>query len=324
LQVEEALRMLAGHLGVRTAVLIGGERPAKQVAQLRRQPNVVVATPGRLLDMVEQRYLTLDTTSILVLDEADRMLDMGFAPQINRILGMIPPAAQRQTLLFSATMPDDIVRIATNHMRMPVRVEVAPAGSTIERVQQELYIVRKENKIDLLREILSQYHGSVLVFSRTKHGARKLCKAVATMGHRSAEIHANRSLAQRREALDSFKSGRVRVLVATDIAARGIDVTGIELVINFDLPDSSGDYVHRIGRTGRAGMPGHAISLASPDQRADIRDIERLIRKPLPVAKHPSLSVELPNLPPQYRAQQGMGGHRVRRFGNRPRFRRTR
>jgi ATP-dependent RNA helicase RhlE len=324
LQVEEALRMLAGHLGVRTAVLIGGERPAKQVAQLRRQPNVVVATPGRLLDMVEQRYLTLDATSILVLDEADRMLDMGFAPQINRILGMIPPAAQRQTLLFSATMPDDIVRIATNHMRMPVRVEVAPAGSTIERVQQELYIVRKENKIDLLREILAQYHGSVLVFSRTKHGARKLCKAVAAMGHRSAEIHANRSLAQRREALDSFKSGRVRVLVATDIAARGIDVTGIELVINFDLPDSSGDYVHRIGRTGRAGMPGHAISLASPDQRADIRDIERLIRKPLPVAKHPSLSVELPNLPPQYRAQQGMGGHRVRRFGNRPRFRRTR
>ena len=320
LQVDEALRTFGAPIGLRTAVCIGGENIRKQVEQIRRRPLVIIATPGRLLDLIEQRAVHLEKTSVLILDEADRMLDMGFAPQINRILGLLPKPADRQTMLFSATMPDDIVRIATHHMRMPVRVEVAPAGTAAETVEQELYIVPKENRLPLLAHLLEQHHGSVLVFTRTKHGATKLTRAIAQLGHRVAEIHANRSLGQRRQALEGFKKGAYRVLVATDIAARGIDVSGIELVVNFDLPHSS-DYVHRIGRTGRAGHEGKAVSFALPDQRAEIRDIEKLIRKPLPVATHPGLSVDLPerHIPAQ---QRGISGGRVRRFGHRPRFRR--
>jgi ATP-dependent RNA helicase RhlE len=319
LQVDSVLAKLGKPLGLRTAVLIGGEPVRKQIMQLRARPHVLIVTPGRLLDLLEQKYVRVDKVSVLVLDEADRMLDMGFAPQINRIMQLLPPPAERQTMLFSATMPDDIVRIANTHMRMPVRVEVAPQGTTAEHVEQELYIVRKEDKLHLVSELLRQYTGSVLLFSRTKHGAHKICKALLDMGVSAAEIHANKSLAQRIKALDGFKRGTYRVLVATDIAARGIDVTNIELVINFDLPDSAGDYVHRIGRTGRAGREGRAISLATPDQRMDIRDIERIIRKPLPVAKHARLSVELPAVP---MAQRGIMGGRRRSFPRRPRFQR--
>jgi len=323
LQVNEALGKIGAPLGLRTAVLIGGERIDKQVRQLRAHPHVLVATPGRLLDVVEQRHAKLDRMSVLVLDEADRMLDMGFAPQINRILAMLPKPQERQTLLFSATMPDDIVNIANRHMRMPVRVEVAPSGTAAEMVEQELYIVRRDDKFALLLHLLQEYaDASVLLFSRTKHGAHKLARLLEKEGVRAAEIHANRTLAQRIKALEGFKAGTYRVLVATDIAARGIDVTGIGLVINYDLPDNAEDYVHRIGRTGRAGREGRAISLAMPDQRADIRAIERLIRKPLPVSKHARLSVELPELPAAEKARRGMHGGRVRRFGHRPRFHR--
>ncbi|HUO75621.1 MAG TPA: DEAD/DEAH box helicase [Candidatus Paceibacterota bacterium] len=320
IQVDEALRTFGAPIGIRTAVLIGGESISKQIMQIRRRPNIIIATPGRLLDLVEHRAIRLEKTSVLILDEADRMLDMGFAPQINKILSMLPSPADRQTMLFSATMPDDIVRIATHHMRMPVRVEVAPAGTAAETVEQELYIVPKENKMPLLAHLLQQYHGPVLVFTRTKHGATKLARAVGQMGHRVSEIHANRSLGQRKQSLEGFKSGAYRVLIATDIAARGIDVSGIELVVNYDLPHSS-DYVHRIGRTGRAGKAGKAVSFAMPDQRTEIRDIEKLIRKPLPIAKHPQLSVDLPerHVPSH---QRGIGGGRVRRFGHRPRFNR--
>jgi ATP-dependent RNA helicase RhlE len=324
LQVQEALSKIGRTLGLRTAVLIGGERIDKQLHQLRERPHVIVATPGRLLDHLEHRSVNLSKVATLVLDEADRMLDMGFAPQINQILKLLPPPQERQTLLFSATMPDDIVRIANTHMKMPVRIEVAPAGSTVEMVSQEIFVVRREDKFRLLIELLRTQEGSVLVFSRTKHGAHKLNQMLEREGFKAAEIHANRSLAQRVKALDGFKRGMYRVLVATDIAARGIDVTGIALVVNYDLPDNSEDYVHRIGRTGRAGLSGKAVSLATPDQRADIRNIERLIRKPLPVSTHPQLSVEMPNLPPQYAARRGQSGGRVRRFGYRPRFRRSR
>jgi ATP-dependent RNA helicase RhlE len=217
-------------------------------------------------------------------------------------------------------MPDDIVGIANKQMRMPVRVEVAPQGTAAELVDQEIYIIRKEHKFQLLTHLLETHEGSVLVFSRTKHGARKLTEMLERVGVKAAEIHANRSLAQRIKALEGFKKGIYRVLVATDIAARGIDVKDIALVVNYDLPDNSEDYVHRIGRTGRAGRKGKAISIALPDQRADIRAIERLIRKPLPVAKHASLSVELPDLPPQYAARRGRSGGQVRRFGHQRRF----
>ena len=320
IQVDEALRTFGAPMGIRTAVCIGGESIHKQIQQIRRRPNIIIATPGRLLDLVEHRAIRLEKTSVLILDEADRMLDMGFAPQINKILSMLPKPADRQTMLFSATMPDDIVRIAANHMRLPVRVEVAPAGTAAETVQQELYIVPKENRLPLLAHLLEQHTGPVLVFTRTKHGAHKLARAVSELGHRVSEIHADRSLGQRKQALEGFKSGAYRVLVATDIAARGIDVSGIQLVVNYDLPHSS-DYVHRIGRTGRAGHAGKAISFATPDQRTEIRDIEKLIRMPLPVSKHEGLSVELPerHVPAH---QRGIKGGRVRRFGHRPRFNR--
>src|SRR3989338_6477314 len=209
------------------------------------------------------------------------MLDMGFEPQIKRILAVVPK--DRQTFLFSATMPEKISQIARNYMKQPVRVEIARSGTVAEQVDQEIFVVQKADKLRLLDRILSEYHGTVLVFSRTKHGAKKITVAVRHMGHSAAEIHSNRSLAQRKEALSGFKTGRYRVLVATDIAARGIDVVGIELVINFDLPNQAEDYVHRIGRTGRAGKFGKAVSFATPDERRDLKSIERLIRKTLPI-----------------------------------------
>lgn len=286
LQVEETFRKLTHGTNVKVAVLIGGSSMKLQTDALRRSPRVVVATPGRLLDHLMQKTIVLEDVRILVLDEADRMLDMGFAPQINRILTAVP--RERQTMLFSATMPDDIVRIATKHMQLPVRVEIARPGTAAETVSHEVFFVPKEQKVPLLEKVLQEYRGSVLVFSRTKHGAKKICRAVLQMGHAAAEIHANRSLNQRREALEGFRTGKYRVLVATDIAARGIDVKGIELVINFDLPQDPDDYVHRIGRTGRAGMTGKAISFATPDQRADVRAIERLVRFVLPVKLLPA------------------------------------
>lgn len=284
IQAEEMLRKIGQSLGLLTAVLIGGEGMGRQIMALRRRPHVVIATPGRLLDHLESKNLKLDTVSIVVLDEADRMLDIGFAPQIKKILAMVPK--KRQTLLFSATMPAEIVQIAATYMASPVRVEVAPAGTAAELVDQEIILVRKDARIKLLADLLNEYHGTVLIFSRTKHGARKICQAIGDMGHKVAEIHSNRSLGQRKEALGGFKLGRYRILVATDIAARGIDVQGIELVVNFDLPDNTQDYVHRIGRTGRAGGTGKAISFATPDQQHDVRAIERLVRKQIPVKPH--------------------------------------
>ncbi len=289
LQVDETLQKLGRSVGLRTAVLIGGASMHAQIQALRNRPHVLIVTPGRLIDHLEQHTTDLRDIRVLVLDEADRMLDMGFAPQINRILGSLPK--ERQTMLFSATMPSEIVKIASSYMHLPVRVEIARAGTTAERVTQELFVVKKEDKLRLLDKLLTEHRGTVLVFSRTKHGAKRIAQAIRGMGHTATEIHSNRSLAQRKEALQGFKTGKYRVLVATDIAARGIDVKGIELVLNFDLPDHAEDYVHRIGRTGRAGHAGHAISFATPDQQRDIRDIERITRMNLPVSK-------LPELPP--------------------------
>jgi ATP-dependent RNA helicase RhlE len=284
-QVEESLAVFARHLRIGTAVFVGGASMNLQRQMIRNNPRVLIATPGRLNDHLDQGTVTLREVNVLVLDEADQMLDMGFKPQIERILKHVPK--QRQTMLFSATMPQEIARLATAHMQLPLRIEVAPAGTTAKNIEQELFVIRKEEKLQLLEKLLGEYTGTVLVFSRTKHGAKKITRQLRAMGHTAAEIHANRSLAQRREALEGFRSGKYRILVATDIAARGIDVTGIELVVNFDLPDDAEDYVHRIGRTARAGRAGKAISFAAPDQTSGIRNIERLIkailkRSPLP------------------------------------------
>ena len=286
-QVEEALKPFASVLGIRMAVFVGGVPINLQLRMIKQNPRILIATPGRLNDHLERKTVTLNEVEILVLDEADRMLDMGFKPQINKILAHVPRA--RQTLLFSATMPQDIVKLATAQMNLPLRIEVAPEGTVATKVEQELIIVRQQNKLALLQSLLKEYKGKVLVFSRTKHGAKKITRTLNDKNFRAAEIHANRSLAQRRKALEGFKRGIHRVLVATDIASRGIDVTDIELVINYDLPDDASDYVHRIGRTGRADKEGKAISLATPTQAGHIRDIEKLIRGPLKRRQHDSL-----------------------------------
>lgn len=288
-QVSDEIRKIGGKLGIKTALLIGGESPMRQIQALRRSPQIVIGTPGRIIDHMTQKTLSLKSVSTLVLDEADRMLDMGFAPQLSRILEAVP--AKRQTMLFSATMPREIVAIAEANMRLPLRVEIAPPGTMAEKVSQEIFFLKREDKPRLLEKLLYEYRGAVLVFVRTKFGAKRIASTVRSMGHSVSELHSNRSLTQRREALDGFRNGKYRVLVATDIAARGIDVRGIELVLNFDLPDNRDDYVHRIGRTGRAGSVGHAITFATPQERNDVRGIERLIRTTIPFSK-------LPELPP--------------------------
>ena len=290
IQVDETFQKIASLFGIKTVVLIGGASMHLQLQTLRRNPRVIIATPGRLVDHMSQRTVLLADVNTLVLDEADRMLDMGFLPQIEQILKYIPK--NRQTMLFSATIPSEVVKIATSHMKLPVNIEIAPSGTTAERVIQELFIVRKDTKRKLLEKLLGQYKGSVLLFSRTKIGATKITHYLRKMGYRAAEIHSNRSLSQRREALEGFKTGKYRVLVATDIAARGIDVTGIELVINYDLPEDAENYVHRIGRTARAGHEGRAISFATPEQGLEVRNIEKLIKTALPVSEHPEIPKE--------------------------------
>jgi len=290
IQVNEAFQQIAPPFGIKTAVIIGGASMHLQLKALRQNPRVLVATPGRLVDHMERRTVLLADVNVLVLDEADRMLDMGFLPQIERIIKFVP--RNRQTMLFSATIPAEIVKMAAAHMKLPVHVEVAPSGTTPERIIHEVFIVNNSSKRQLLIKLLDRYHGPVLIFSRTKMGAKKLARALQRINRRAAEIHSNRSLAQRREALDGFKSGKYKILVATDIAARGIDVTGIELVINYDLPDDTENYVHRIGRTGRAGHEGRAISFATPGQGSDVRSIERLIKTALPIVEHPEFPKE--------------------------------
>lgn len=287
LQVNETLKKIGTPIGLKTAILIGGEAIGRQLTALKKNPHIIIATPGRLIDHIDHKSVSLVKTQVLVLDEADRMLDMGFAPQINKILESVPK--NRQTMLFSATMPDAIVKIANSYMKTPLRIEVAPAGSAVKSVTQEIYFLERNEKLALLKQLLTRFNGSVLVFSRTKYGAKKIARDIRNFGMTATEIHSNRSLNQRLEALKGFKLGTYRVLVATDIAARGIDVTGIQLVVNYDLPDHAEDYVHRIGRTGRASMTGHAISFATHDQRRDVKVIERLIRKSLPVVATPKL-----------------------------------
>lgn len=301
-QVDESLRKISSRIGIRTAVVMGGVSKHRQIQALKKRPHIIIATPGRLVDLMNEGHCRLDRISIVTLDEADRMLDVGFLPQIRRVLKTIPK--KRQTMLFSATMPKAISSLATEFMQVPLRIEIAPQGTSAKNVEQEIFVVRKPDKMRLLDSLLEEYkENTILVFSRTKHGAKRMARQIRNMGHTATEIHGNRSQAQRKAALDGFTKGKFRIMVATDIAARGIDVKDISLVINYDLPDNSEDYVHRIGRTGRAGRYGKAISFVTPSEKADVRKIERLIRKSLPVLALPTLPPARQPAQPQQRRQ---------------------
>jgi len=280
-QIEENVRLLGKTMHVRCATIFGGVGESPQIAAVRRGVDIIVATPGRLIDLMGGGHVSLRNVEIAVLDEADRMLDMGFLPQIRRVVSALPK--ERQTLLFSATLSSDIERITAEFLRSPETIEIGRRANPTDSVAQFLYPVPKSRKVDLLLHLLNDASlDSVLVFSRTKHGADKIARKLKMAGVAAATIHSNRSQSQRIQALDSFKRGHARVLVATDIASRGIDVEGISHVVNFDFPMHPEDYVHRIGRTGRADAVGDAVSFVTPDDEQYVRLVEKMIRKSVP------------------------------------------
>ena len=284
-QIGESFRVYGKFLKVSRAVVFGGVSLGKQIDILRGGVDVVVATPGRLVDLIERKALTLSKVEIFVLDEVDQMLDLGFIHAIRKITGMLP--SQRQNLFFSATMPKEIAGLANNLLTDPVRVEVAPVATTAERVNQSVVHVDPANKAKLLVELLKDNNMTrTLVFTRTKHGADKVMKNLSAAGYTAAAIHGNKSQNNRERALAGFKAGKILVLVATDIAARGIDVDGVSHVVNYDLPHVPESYVHRIGRTARAGADGSAIAFCTPEDRGLLRDIEKTIRAQVPVVEH--------------------------------------
>ncbi len=309
-QIGESLRVYGRHTGLRHAVIFGGVNQFHQVKALRAGVDIVVATPGRLLDLMNQGHVDLSAVNTFVLDEADRMFDMGFLPDLRRIVVKLP--TQRQTMLFSATMPGPIEQLANSVLRNPERIMVVPEKQTLDLIQQSLYHVPHAGKQALLEQLLFDLPQSrVIVFTRTKHGADRVVKLLDRAGLNSAAIHGNKSQAARQRALEGFKRGQLPVLIATDLAARGIDVDDITHVINFDLPHEPETYVHRVGRTGRAGASGFAISFCSRDERDFLRSIERLTRQRIPVNGTPEL--ELPKFkesPEEAEASPARGGNR--------------
>ena len=286
-QIAESFRTYGKHLGFRQVVIFGGVNQNPQVDLLRRGTDIIVATPGRLLDLMEQGHVDLRGIEALVLDEADRMLDMGFIHDIRKIVARLP--AGRQTMLFSATMPTEIRKLADSLMRDPASVQVAPVSSTAEGVEQSVYFVEKRNKAALLAHLVAELPMfRTIVFTRTKHGADRVVRNLHTSGIKAEAIHGNKSQNARERALKNFRASKIHVLVATDIASRGIDVDGITHVVNFDVTDEPETYVHRIGRTARAGAKGAAISLCDPEEVSNLKAIERLIRRPIPVKADPS------------------------------------
>uniref|UniRef100_UPI003F493B60 DEAD/DEAH box helicase n=1 Tax=Psychroserpens mesophilus TaxID=325473 RepID=UPI003F493B60 len=281
-QVHESVKDYSEFLNISSMVIFGGVNQKPQVARLRQGVDVLIATPGRLLDLHNQNLLSIKRVEVFVLDEADRMLDMGFLRDIERIMKLMPE--KRQNLMFSATFSKDIRKLANGILNNPVQVEATPENTTVEAISQKVYRVAKGKKTDLIIKLISDGHWKqVLVFTRTKHGANKLCKKMISAGITAAAIHGNKSQGARTKALAGFKNGSVKVLVATDIAARGLDIPLLPHVVNFELPNISEDYVHRIGRTGRAGANGQAISLVSADETTFLRDIEKLIGQKIEV-----------------------------------------
>ena len=323
-QIADNIERYGAHININHTVIFGGVGERPQINALNRGVDIVIATPGRLQDLINQKHAALSFIEIFVLDEADRMLDMGFAPVVKKIIALLP--RKRQSLLFSATMPAAIKDLAHSLLSDPVSVSVTPEASTAERVEQQLcHVDNKADKHRLLVHHLQQFStGLVLVFSRTKHGADKIVRALEKDGVPSHAIHGNKSQGARTRALESFRSGKTRVLVATDIAARGIDVKGVSLVINYDLPDEPEAYVHRIGRTARAGAEGAAIAYCAPEELAVLRDVQRTIRQEIPVitdhpfapARTPSLNGSLPPTPNQMAAKNRQNNPRGGRQQN--------
>jgi ATP-dependent RNA helicase RhlE len=287
IQIEENIKAYGKYLPLKHLVIFGGVKQGNQEAALKKGVDILVATPGRLLDFISQGIISLKNLEIFVLDEADRMLDMGFVHDVKRIIKLLPQ--KRQTLFFSATMPAEIQKLADSILNNPVKVEVTPVSSTADTIKQSVYYVEKENKLNLLTHILkNDISDSVLVFSRTKHGADKIARKLQKDQITTEAIHGNKSQNARQNALSNFKSGKTRVLVATDIAARGIDIDELKFVINFELSDVSETYVHRIGRTGRAGAEGTSISFVDGLDLLNLKNTEKLIGKKIPVIKdHP-------------------------------------
>ena len=303
IQIEESFKNYGRHTSLRCTVIFGGVNQHSQVQALRRGTDILVATPGRLLDLMDQGYISLNDISIFVLDEADRMLDMGFIHDIRKLLKVLPK--RRQTLFFSATMPPEIMKLADTILSDPQKVSVTPASTTAETIQQEVYFVDRINKNSLLVDLINQHNiASALVFTRTKHGADKVARILNKHDISAEAIHGNKSQNARQNALNNFKSRKTRVLVATDIAARGIDVDSLQYVFNFELPNVPETYVHRIGRTGRAGAEGTAFSFCDSEEKAYLKDIEKLIRLKIPVQTdhtYPMMGSQAPAQPQQER-----------------------
>ena len=289
-QVAESARTYGKYVGLRTLVVFGGVNINPQISALRTGCDLLVATPGRLLDLAQQGAVQLGNVKFFVLDEADRMLDMGFIPDIKRVIKLLP--AERQNMMFSATYTDDIRTLAARILRNPVTLEVAPRNAAADGVEQHVYRVAKDHKRHLLAHLIDDggWH-QVLVFTRTKHGANRLAQQLESSGIRTAAIHGNKSQAARTRALSDFKANKVTALVATEVASRGLDIKELPQVVNYELPNVPEDYVHRIGRTARAGATGRAVSLVSPDEAPLLRDIERLLKRSLPIAALPVYEV---------------------------------
>jgi ATP-dependent RNA helicase RhlE len=283
IQINESLRSYGRNLKLRHAVILGGVNQNRQVQALRHGVDILVATPGRLLDLINQKHVRLNAAATLVIDEADRMFDMGFIRDVRKIVSYLP--RQRQSMLFSATMPAEVAHLVAEILHDPVRIDISPATVTADRIDQRVHFVAAQDKRAMLQDLLrDQSMKRVIVFTRTKHGANKVAEHLEKAGHAAEAIHGNKSQSARQRALEEFRSGRARILVATDIAARGIDIDDVTHVVNFELPDVAESYVHRIGRTARAGSGGVAIALCDPSERDSLRAIERLVKLQLTVA----------------------------------------
>jgi ATP-dependent RNA helicase RhlE len=286
IQISESFMDYGKYLSIKHEVIFGGVSQHAQTLALRNGTDILIATPGRLLDLMNQGYVHLDHLEIFVLDEADRMLDMGFIHDVKKVIRALPE--EKQTLLFSATMPPQIAQLAQHLLHQPVRIDVAPVSSTAEKIEQSVYFIPKQQKQNLLVHLLNERKDRTLVFTRTKHGADKIAKELKKAKIHADAIHGNKSQTARQNALSNFKNGKLKVLVATDIAARGIDVDSLEQVINFDLPDVAETYVHRIGRTGRAGAAGVAISFCDgKEEMGNLKSINKLIGIKIPAVAHP-------------------------------------